>query len=79
MMPTAVKSEPNGATPSSTSKDVPSAQEANNDLTSAVDDLLETMRTKFTAASQEMTQRMDDMSRRLDQLEASMRKGEGEA
>lgn len=40
------------------------------ELTAAVDDLLNTLRAKFTAATSAMLEKMDDMSRRLDNLEA---------
>lgn len=66
-----------------------SSAEANNDasnptdssateLTAAVDDLLTTLRAKFTTATTEMLAKMDDMSRRLDSLEQTLSMGEGE-
>jgi len=39
------------------------------ELTAAVDDLLNTLRSKFTTATSAMLAKMDDMSRRLDNLE----------
>jgi len=43
------------------------------ELTAAVDDLLSTLRSKFSVATSGMLAKMDDMSRRLDNLEAVLR------
>lgn len=43
------------------------------ELTAAVDDLLNTLRSKFSVATSGMLAKMDDMSRRLDNLEAVLR------
>lgn len=49
------------------------------ELTAAVDDLLNTLRSKFSNATTEMLAKMDEMSRRLDNLEAQLRTSEDEA
>ena len=51
--------------------------DAPSELTAAVDDLLETVRSKFSTATTEMLAKMDDMSRRLDNLEAVLRASGG--
>lgn len=47
------------------------------ELTAVVDDLLNQLNIKFTTISSELLSKMDDMSRRLDNLEASIQAGEG--
>jgi len=42
-----------------------------------VDDLLNQLNTKFTTISSELLSKMDDMSRRLDNLEATIQASEG--
>ncbi|CAE7020618.1 hypothetical protein CFE70_002891 [Pyrenophora teres f. teres 0-1] len=46
--------------------------EGSGELTAVVDDLLNQLNTKFTTISSELLSKMDDMSRRLDNLEATM-------
>ncbi|KAA6408660.1 MAG: hypothetical protein FRX48_07742 [Lasallia pustulata] len=45
------------------------------ELTAVVDDLLNGLSTKFSAVSAEIFAKMDDMSRRLDSLEAAIQAG----
>jgi hypothetical protein len=54
------------------------AESSANELTAAVDDLLTTLRAKFASATTDMLAKMDDMSRRLDSLEQTLRMGESE-
>ncbi|KAH8425309.1 heat shock factor-binding 1 family protein [Aspergillus melleus] len=46
--------------------------DAQTQLTAAVDDLLDQLQHKFDNVSQEMFGKLDEMVRRLDELEASM-------
>ncbi|EKV10664.1 Heat shock factor binding 1 [Penicillium digitatum] len=46
--------------------------EAQGQLTAAVDDLLNELQTKFDKVSTEMFGKLDDMTKRLDELEASL-------
>ncbi|KAK3078615.1 hypothetical protein LTS18_007056 [Coniosporium uncinatum] len=48
------------------------ADSASNELTSAIDDLLMQLSNKFSTVSTELLAKMDDMSRRLDSLEATI-------
>ncbi|MCJ1256116.1 hypothetical protein MMC24_003936 [Lignoscripta atroalba] len=50
----------------------PSTQDAPAELSAAVDELLDGLTTKFDAVSTEIFAKMDEMSRRLDSLEASI-------
>ncbi|KAG9191343.1 hypothetical protein G6011_09431 [Alternaria panax] len=52
-------------------------QESSEELTAVVDDLLNQLNTKFTTVSSELLAKMDDMSRRLDNLEATIQSGDG--
>ncbi|KAM0698336.1 hypothetical protein Q7P36_001802 [Cladosporium allicinum] len=45
------------------------------DLVQVVDDLLNQLSSKFSSMSSELIQKMDDMSRRLDNLEATIQAG----
>jgi heat shock factor-binding protein 1 len=63
--------------PSQASALDPVPADASSELTAAVDDLLETVRSKFSTATSEMLAKMDDMSRRLDNLEAVLRASGG--
>jgi heat shock factor-binding protein 1 len=45
------------------------------ELSQVVDDLLASLTTKFTGVSNEILAKMDDMSRRLDHLEAVVQSG----
>ena len=45
------------------------------DLVHVVDDLLNQLSSKFSSMSSELIQKMDDMSRRLDNLEATIQAG----
>ncbi|KAF2632908.1 hypothetical protein BU25DRAFT_487310 [Macroventuria anomochaeta] len=47
------------------------------ELAAVVDDLLNQLNTKFTTISSELLSKMDDMSRRLDNLEAQIQAGDG--
>jgi len=60
-------------TASAVSKDV----ESSGELTAVVDDPLNQLNTKFTTVSSELLAKMDDMSRRLDNLEATIQAGDG--
>ncbi|EOA87422.1 hypothetical protein ACJQWK_10087 [Exserohilum turcicum] len=51
--------------------------EASGELTAVVDDLLNQLNTKFNSISSELLSKMDDMSRRLDNLEATIQGGDG--
>ncbi|KAJ5952145.1 Heat shock factor binding 1 [Penicillium vulpinum] len=46
--------------------------DAQGQLTAAVDDLLNQLQSKFDAVSTEMFGKLDDMTKRLDELEASL-------
>ncbi|KAL4802249.1 heat shock factor binding protein 1-domain-containing protein [Aspergillus unguis] len=46
--------------------------DAQGQLTAAVDDLLDQLQHKFDTVSREMFGKFDDMTRRLDELEASL-------
>ncbi|KAJ5587377.1 uncharacterized protein N7459_003142 [Penicillium hispanicum] len=46
--------------------------DAQGQLTAAVDELLEQLQSKFDNVSKEMFGKLDDMTRRLDELEASL-------
>ncbi|OQE44917.1 hypothetical protein PENCOP_c002G06684 [Penicillium coprophilum] len=46
--------------------------DAQGQLTAAVDDLLNELQSKFDAVSTEMFGKLDDMTKRLDDLEASL-------
>ena len=52
-------------------------QNTTTDLTATVDVLLANLRARYNAVSQEMSAKMDDMSRRLDELEDGLRKRDG--
>ncbi|KAL2119359.1 hypothetical protein VTJ04DRAFT_6319 [Mycothermus thermophilus] len=54
-------------TPPSTGED------ARNELAAQLDDLLNTLSNKFAGVSSEIFAKMDEMSRRLDNLEAQLR------
>lgn len=54
-----------------------SNNEGSGQLTAVVDDLLNQLNTKFTTISSELLSKMDDMSRRLDNLEATIQAGDG--
>ncbi|KAF2468822.1 uncharacterized protein BDR25DRAFT_304793 [Lindgomyces ingoldianus] len=47
------------------------------ELTAVVDELLGQLNQKFSTISSELLSKMDDMSRRLDNLEATIQGGEG--
>ncbi|KAJ5152322.1 hypothetical protein N7492_010617 [Penicillium capsulatum] len=46
--------------------------DAQGQLTAAVDELLDQLQSKFDTVSKEMFGKLDDMTRRLDELEASL-------
>ncbi|KAI9759228.1 MAG: hypothetical protein M4579_002516 [Chaenotheca gracillima] len=54
------------------------SEEAPAELTVVVDELLNSLSTKFASVSSEMFSKMDEMSRRLDSLETALQSGEGE-
>ncbi|KAH9877784.1 hypothetical protein J1614_003001 [Plenodomus biglobosus] len=54
-----------------------SNSEGSGQLTAVVDDLLNQLNSKFTTISSELLSKMDDMSRRLDNLEATIQAGDG--
>ncbi|CAN9277576.1 hypothetical protein GT037_010947 [Alternaria burnsii] len=62
---------------SDTASAVSTNQESSGELTAVVDELLNQLNTKFTAVSSELLAKMDDMSRRLDNLEATIQAGDG--
>ncbi|OSS43363.1 hypothetical protein B5807_11938 [Epicoccum nigrum] len=47
------------------------------ELAAVVDDLLNQLNTKFTTISSDLLSKMDDMSRRLDNLESQIQAGDG--
>jgi heat shock factor-binding protein 1 len=51
--------------------------DGSGELAAVVDDLLNQLNTKFTSISSELLSKMDDMSRRLDNLEATIQGGDG--
>ncbi|KAF2746009.1 hypothetical protein M011DRAFT_487536 [Sporormia fimetaria CBS 119925] len=55
----------------------PTSDAATAELTAVVDDLLNQISSKFSSVSSELLAKMDDMSRRLDNLEATIQGGEG--
>ncbi|KAF2196256.1 hypothetical protein GQ43DRAFT_476490 [Delitschia confertaspora ATCC 74209] len=48
-----------------------------SELTAVVEELLGQLSTKFSSVSSELLSKMDDMSRRLDNLEATIQANEG--
>ncbi|PLB38126.1 heat shock factor-binding 1 family protein [Aspergillus candidus] len=60
--------------PTSETVTSPSSQptDAQGQLTAAVDDLLDQLQHKFDNVSRDMFGKLDDMARRLDELEASL-------
>jgi heat shock factor-binding protein 1 len=46
---------------------------SSEELTAVVEDLLNSLSTKFTGVSNEIFAKMDEMSRRLDNLEAALK------
>ncbi|RAH45789.1 heat shock factor-binding 1 family protein [Aspergillus brunneoviolaceus CBS 621.78] len=58
-------------TPPTTSTPTP-APEIQSELNAAVDDLLDQLQHKFDGVSREIFGKLDDMARRLDELEASL-------
>ncbi|KAI5811004.1 hypothetical protein DFH27DRAFT_605090 [Peziza echinospora] len=80
MPPSPPKPTGSGASGSSTAAATPTtagtAAKANADapaeLTAQVDELLNSLSTKFATVSAEMLQKMDAMSKRLDQMEAAL-------
>lgn len=53
-----------------------SSDDARADLTAQLDDLLNTVSNKFAGVSSEIFAKMDEMSRRLDNLEAALKSKE---
>ncbi|KAI1767433.1 heat shock factor binding protein 1-domain-containing protein [Hypoxylon sp. FL1150] len=61
---------------SSSKKTEGSKTTGNDELTTVVEELLESLSTKFDGVSSEIFAKMDEMSRRLDSLEAALRNGD---
>ncbi|KAK6440615.1 hypothetical protein LTR95_003171 [Oleoguttula sp. CCFEE 5521] len=57
----------------------PSTETDASELVSVVDDLLTQLGSKFSALSSELISKMDEMSRRLDNLEATIQAGSAQA
>jgi len=57
---------------SSTSQANTSADDTRGELTAQLDELLNTLSNKFAGVSSEIFAKMDEMSRRLDNLEAQL-------
>ncbi|KAL2179128.1 heat shock factor binding protein 1 [Thermothelomyces heterothallicus CBS 202.75] len=57
---------------SNATQSVSTSDEARGELTAQVDDLLNTLSNKFASVSSEIFAKMDEMSRRLDNLEAQL-------
>ncbi|KAK4452313.1 heat shock factor-binding protein 1 [Podospora aff. communis PSN243] len=57
---------------SSTSQANTSSEDARGELTAQLDELLNTLSNKFAGVSSEIFAKMDEMSRRLDNLEAQL-------
>ncbi|KAJ5690219.1 hypothetical protein N7462_004611 [Penicillium macrosclerotiorum] len=53
--------------------------DAQGQLTAAVDELLDQLQSKFDHVSKEMFGKLDDMTRRLDELEASLTASGGDS
>ncbi|CAI6341245.1 unnamed protein product [Periconia digitata] len=51
--------------------------DGSSELAQVVDELLTQLNTKFSTVSSELLAKMDDMSRRLDNLEATIQSGDG--
>ncbi|KAI9820965.1 MAG: hypothetical protein M1832_003437 [Thelocarpon impressellum] len=54
------------------------SEDAPAELTAVVDDLLATLSNKFSSVASEIFAKMDDMSRRLDNLEENLQAGGGD-
>ncbi|KAJ5945787.1 hypothetical protein N7454_002626 [Penicillium verhagenii] len=67
---------PNESSPTKTSAEESFLSQPNSDaqgqLTAAVDELLDQLQGKFDNVSKEVFSKLDDMTRRLDELEASL-------
>ncbi|KAK9445030.1 heat shock factor binding protein 1 domain-containing protein [Metarhizium brunneum] len=60
------------ADPGSSVDKASSPDNSNADVSAAVEDLLNTLSNKFASVSSEIFAKMDEMSRRLDNLEAAL-------
>lgn len=58
--------------PNEAPKQANEQEEVRPDVTAAVDELLNTLSTKFTAVSSEIFAKMDDMAKRIDKLETEL-------
>ncbi|KAK3213514.1 hypothetical protein GRF29_28g180491 [Pseudopithomyces chartarum] len=56
-----------------------SSTDSSAELQQVVDELLTQLQSKFTSVSSELLAKMEDMSRRLDNLEATLQTGDGKA
>ncbi|KAB5575767.1 heat shock factor binding protein 1-domain-containing protein [Coniochaeta sp. 2T2.1] len=61
----------NGGTSSTT--DVNTSDDAKQELAAHIDELLNTLSNKFSGVSSEIFAKMDEMSRRIDHLEAQLK------
>ncbi|KAL7265858.1 hypothetical protein RUND412_011614 [Rhizina undulata] len=59
-------------TTTTTSQDLPTAPGDETELNAVVDDLLDALSTKFTSVSAELFNKIEEMSKRLDAMEASL-------
>ncbi|UNI18987.1 hypothetical protein JDV02_005212 [Purpureocillium takamizusanense] len=59
-------------TESKTADKATSSESTNADVSAAVEDLLNTLSNKFASVSSEIFAKMDEMSRRLDNLESAL-------
>lgn len=60
-----------------TNKPDNTSDDARADVTAAVEDLLNTLSNKFAGVSSEIFAKLDEMSRRLDNLEAALQESKG--
>ncbi|CAK7240204.1 MAG: hypothetical protein STHCBS139747_001642 [Sporothrix thermara] len=58
------------------SSQIMSSEDARADLTAQLDDLLNTVSNKFAGVSSEIFAKMDEMARRLDNLESALKSKE---
>ncbi|KAK3905311.1 heat shock factor-binding protein 1 [Staphylotrichum tortipilum] len=65
---------PNNDTPANLASST--NEDARGELTAQIDDLLNTLSNKFAGVSSEIFAKMDEMSRRLDNLEAKLKDAE---
>ncbi|KAG6004785.1 hypothetical protein E4U43_000681 [Claviceps pusilla] len=61
--------------PDSLSNKASAPETSSSDVSAAVEDLLNTLSNKFASVSSEIFAKMDEMSRRLENLEAALQQG----